>query len=944
MKKISKIFLLVSSVLIANTSIASALTSCSFKETINDIGNLDKQYGISMATYSRMESDFSDLYEAKEMEELNNGAISEQQYKANLLNFKSGLNSFHATLFNKDNKSLSYTIKTNTLRDFARKNYGIRLSRVTNINLNDELVQLKNSLLNSLLIYIKEYNVSNDDANKLLTNADNSFDSIVLEAKLKFGVDDVVSIVQYVQEHMVSCFNGITKEMDAIITQRQLKDFFEDYEISVKENITNNYCWDTLYSTYGGGEWEITVDYFNNIFNVFKEKPIVSSSNSISTKLIKFTNDIIPGYTLKPILHKMISNPYTNIYSIDVDYTLVNNQYVNDVDAAKLIVHSAALKNKSLYEDDNIDVFALNDSKENREYTNYQLPITKKYEEQQIDNTYFNDKDFTFSWSTSNEYGFDDFWVQPNEFGQNSGKLSKSKLATTGMMINGYLLSDILYQAEKVCLYNGSTSLNGEEKKQGNDAQQWKLMIDNEEINNDNVKWELTSATNQSIPNSISIKNGIISWNNNIIAGKYSFYVIANCKELKIQSPIITLSIAGQTQNANNINYFLNKVYSNDKNIIDQKLIDFVNNVQFYLNYNEIDYDKVDEANNKGQIKINSFVIRYQNSNNEFNVSKQVIDVIDNAINNESGITKRYSESLWERIKESYNAVVSTIQVDRMINEIQSELDNLKSVEITYSVLLSSFTLIITILFIASLLVINNCNSFMGQMSCKGSFESFKKVFIVIPYVVMVLGLIIGIVSVIIRMEIPRSDLNNKLNELETGSKKYKIIMNINNDAKYFANADGKINFNTLTTAEIKNKKSYYELGYKQQKLNESTNKKESDLEEYFGGQENITDILNNLDNIIESFKWLHILTASFVLLTLWYVFIIIGVIGINQLDIRRADDLSKAAIGVKNKFDHNKWLKSKGILQFCANLFNKIKGLYSARWMNMHPEFISSL
>jgi hypothetical protein len=118
---------------------------------------------------------------------------------------------------------------------------------------------------------------------------------------------------------------------------------------------------------------------------------------------------MITGYTLKPILAKMNADPYTNVYSIDVDYTLVNNNYKDDEKVAELTAHSSQLKDKSFYEDENISIFDLNKSSEERENTNYVLPITKGYEENQINNTYFNNKDFIFTWSTSEEYGYDDF-------------------------------------------------------------------------------------------------------------------------------------------------------------------------------------------------------------------------------------------------------------------------------------------------------------------------------------------------------------------------------------------------------------------------------------------------------------------------------------------------------------------------------------------------------
>ena len=127
--------------------------------------------------------------------------------------------------------------------------------------------------------------------------------------------------------------------------------------------------------------------------------PQSSSSSYFSTtkKTKEFRNDLITGYTLKPILVRMNANSYTNTYSIDVDYTLVNNNYKDTDDVAKLTAHSSALKDKSVYENENISIFDLNANESEREYTNYVLPITKGYEEEQINKTYFNNQDFKFT-------------------------------------------------------------------------------------------------------------------------------------------------------------------------------------------------------------------------------------------------------------------------------------------------------------------------------------------------------------------------------------------------------------------------------------------------------------------------------------------------------------------------------------------------------------------
>ena len=331
------------------------MTSCSSaKESdIIDTGGYDKEYGINDVTYKRMEEDFKTLYKSQLDEKLDVGDITDDIYNSSLYTFKNNLNCVHTSLYSGENKTLSYTIKTNVLRDYARNNYGIRLTRQSNVSLPVAISGIKGSIINSVLLLCKEYKIA--DTNKYRENAETEFEKLYTEAKSKYGEDDAVSIVQYIQNGMVGCFKGFCEELDALITQQQLKDFISKYQISVREDITENYYWDKLSLIYSEPNQEISTEDFNNIFEITYEDSDPQSSNgsyfSSSKKTVEFNNDMITGYTLKPILAKMNGDPYTNVYSIDVDYTLVNNNYKDDEKIAELTAHSSQLKDKSFYED-----------------------------------------------------------------------------------------------------------------------------------------------------------------------------------------------------------------------------------------------------------------------------------------------------------------------------------------------------------------------------------------------------------------------------------------------------------------------------------------------------------------------------------------------------------------------------------------------------------------
>ena len=122
--------------------------------------------------------------------------------------------------------------------------------------------------------------------------------------------------------------------------------------------------------------------------------------------------------------------------------------------------------------------------------------------------------------------------------------------------------------------------------------------------------------------------------------------MLAIYKETKIQSPLITLTIS--SEQLGNVESFDHNVKNSlyDESTIDQKLIDFVNNVNFSLDYTENDYDTEREDHKKGEINVNDFTIGYKNSKNTFKASNAINEAISGAINNDSGMTKRFSDSI----------------------------------------------------------------------------------------------------------------------------------------------------------------------------------------------------------------------------------------------------------------------------------------------------------
>ncbi|MBP5257019.1 MAG: hypothetical protein J6Y96_01550 [Mycoplasma sp.] len=703
-----KTLLWTSSALVLNTVIASSLTSCSLfkKDVINDIGGYDKQYGITRATYDKMESDFKEIYETDLETKHKQGEINDDEHESNLLSFRSRLNNLHNTLYG-GCKTCSYTTKTSVLKDFAKDNYEIRLARYTGANLDNEISQIKNSMLMNLTMMIKQYEIDIHTTSDIITNATTKFAEHEKHVREDLK-DDIVTAVQYLQNNMIECFDGICKEISLSATQKQLESFFKNVEITVKDEVKKgkpSYYWDDLYISYGPNNTNgndinrkaMSTKDFNNIFDIKVENFIPNLNFNLKTeqdKMIDFSEDIITGYTLQPVVYDMPENPYKNEYSIGIDFTLVNNRYVNDLDKDKLTAHSAS-PDSSIYkynENEDIDPFKINDTNLNRKPLYYELPITNKFEKSQLMKTYFNTNNgnenncINITWSKSDDYGFNDFWSkESNGEGGYKGNLDLIGLANAGMVIDNTPLTKLLDTVGKIYLNHGDNinfSLSGTEGVAGQDSVKWSLFVDGKEVPNDfNLKWELKSTSKTSLPNELSISDGIIKWSDEIEAGTYTFNAIAKFKEVSLQSKDITLTISKKNSELTNsikyINYSTNNLTNDDKKGITDISFDFITFVDFNLDYDE--YDLGDNGVEKNEIKIRNFNVSYKHhalgDDHSFDVPEMIKNNIYNQINKDgddySGITNRISNNCYNELNFSYQAALS----GKIIREMDLYID-----------------------------------------------------------------------------------------------------------------------------------------------------------------------------------------------------------------------------------------------------------------------------
>ena len=138
------------------SSIVCPLTSCGSDDTSNDIGGFDKEFGFDAQTYNRLENQFTSMYGASLRDKFPDSNEFENKFNNFLQN---DLAILRNKLFDPV-QNYSFTVRTNTLIDYASKNYNIQLNR--NANISDiDFDKLKQSSLENFVIYMENMQFTN---------------------------------------------------------------------------------------------------------------------------------------------------------------------------------------------------------------------------------------------------------------------------------------------------------------------------------------------------------------------------------------------------------------------------------------------------------------------------------------------------------------------------------------------------------------------------------------------------------------------------------------------------------------------------------------------------------------------------------------------------------------------------------------------------------------
>ena len=255
-------------------------------------------------------------------------------------------------------------------------------------------------------------------------------------------------------------------------------------------------------------------------------------------------------------------------------------------------------------------------------------------------------------------------------------------------------------------------------------------------------------------------------------------------------------------------------------------------------------------------------------------------------------------------IAPNYDNLVSSLDVKGLKESINSVHDTISSTTQNFYIIQATFAAFITAIYVAI---------FILALSYGKMRYDFIRNFMFVVCLIFVLAITGSIIAIFVRMDKPNKKLYDKLDKFDPKKQSScRIIKNIDTDEKYFKNETGKAEFYKLPVAEMRNKETYYKSGYKLAKKDADGAESKSDIDEFYGGKGTCIALRDDLNNVLDGFKWLYLLVALSGLLSIFLIFLLLCVGSCWYLNhLRKLDLIKKDGIN-----RHNKWLNKDGFFQ----------------------------
>lgn len=462
--------------LLSTSATIVPLTSCGSDGTVIDIGGFDKEFGFDALTYNRLEKQFQDLYWSKllsDNEKYDNKIVTDKFN--NFCNVE--IANLRNKLFNPAN-NYSYTTRTNTLINYASQQYDINLVRSSKISISD-FTSLKESSLESYQIYMSNLELSDDEKTNFIDKFSTSFDEILVDC-IKHSSDMAIILLE-LKSRLIECCSELNDECTLAATYSVLKQFLNDYKFIVKDEsvLKQKQClWDELIDKALDGDFidssaieiipnqkvnkPIKASFINNIFDLKSTNNIRKNYTLTANNLLtSYSNDIIPGYTLTPVLVTMDEDIYSNEYNINIDWQLMSNKYL-EKDAQKqkeVTAHCVLDKDDKMK---TMEKFSLDDVDVNDyQFNQYKMFATNSYQQNNLIKAYFTDSNnsIKFTWDTTIRPSLNNFLPSNVKFDQDKLIISdkneydqqmlEKNLADSGLRLNNVSLTTLIEQEDQ---------------------------------------------------------------------------------------------------------------------------------------------------------------------------------------------------------------------------------------------------------------------------------------------------------------------------------------------------------------------------------------------------------------------------------------------------------------------------------------------------------------
>lgn len=426
------------------------ITSCSKSAKYVDV--IDREMGISSATYDSMKKELKKLHE-KKIEWL---PVDEQESERDFL--ETTINGFDSLLqYNEINvvdssnkianalqaqaKTLSanvdYTSLTGALINYAYDNYNIRLSRHSTATW-QQLQNAYDGYRDASETYMRHSEMPAKQIYEVLHEADIEFGKIKAELYEKYK-DDALSGLQEGISRIIECFESTNLDAASLAASNRLKEMFDTFTFTFKERNDNANRFDIIKSSLEVGQ-PISDELMRTMFDCIEQK---------SGYPYDYNSEIVPGFTITPILHEIKEDNFRNTFEITIDWSLISNKIKNNPDytaeqkeyaTGHLYAGNPKIAAGETYPEGTTTAQVLHDCE--RLYLPYQLYPTAAYEAQKIGDAYFNPVAtqgcISLKWNDnaqSPDNKYEHFFTGVKE-GEKTGELDATTLGRSGLLIS----------------------------------------------------------------------------------------------------------------------------------------------------------------------------------------------------------------------------------------------------------------------------------------------------------------------------------------------------------------------------------------------------------------------------------------------------------------------------------------------------------------------------